>query len=74
MRSPPLLSFLTFSCIIPPCSRHYEYDSFWAYHYPGFDSNSVGGERDVISLMERHAYGIQVRYTITLYTYSQDIY
>lgn len=38
---------------------HYEYDNFWAYHYPGFDSNSVGGERDVMSLMLRYSYSIQ---------------
>lgn len=38
---------------------HYEYDNYWAYHYPGFDSNEIGGERAVLKMMTKYAYAIQ---------------
>lgn len=36
----------------------------FTYHLPslsctGFDSNSVGGEKEVMGIMEKHAYGIR---------------
>ncbi|GAB5029929.1 beta-mannanase [Nannochloropsis oceanica] len=38
---------------------HHEYDNYWAYHYPGFTSNSTDCEKDIMVIMEKHAYAIQ---------------
>jgi len=38
---------------------HYEYDQYWAYHYPGFDSNKDGGEKEVLKMMKESSYAIQ---------------
>ena len=38
---------------------HYEYDQYWAYHYPGFDSNEDGGEKAVMKMMKDYSFAIQ---------------
>lgn len=38
---------------------HNEYDAWWAYHYPGFETNAASGEVAVMRAMETYAHAVQ---------------